>query len=314
MLSEKYDFFLKIANTGSITKAADELLISQPALSKYLIRLEESLHAQLFDRSSYPLQLTKAGKIFMQYVLDGIEQEKDCFTQIQGLQDNHVEALRVGVGRWRGSCILPFILPAFQEKYPFIDISIFEGSSDELADTLLKNKTDIAIMAQYNHYQNLRHIPLANEPILLTANNAHPIVKKLFSQYPGHTSSIHVDLKLFQQEMFILPHPYQGLAREIENYFSQIHFVPQRTMLIDNLTTSMYIVSQSSYLTFLPKVAIRAHTPPQNLAFMTIGSPTLQIPIGIAYNPSSPLSHASHLFIEAVSNFLSPSHPHTISM
>ena len=61
MIYRNYDYFLTIVKTGSLTKAAEILYITQPSLSKYLSRLEENLNIQLFDRSRSPLTLTYAG-------------------------------------------------------------------------------------------------------------------------------------------------------------------------------------------------------------------------------------------------------------
>lgn len=269
MFSEKYLFFVEIANCGSITKAADRLLISQPALSKYLNRLEVSLNTELFDRKSHPLKLTRSGEIFLRYVLQGIDQEKRCKMQIENLQNNKVETLRIGIGRWRGSCILPQILPVFQERFPYIKIEVVEGVSDFIADALLKARIDVAIMGQFEHYHNLAYIPLRDERVLLLGNNSHPTVKQIHIQNPGYSGFIQVDLNLFQQENFIMTTSHQGLARVVENYFAKIDMTPQNVTYIESLNTGTHMVSQGNYFTFLPEIAVHSLSLPSNISFMT---------------------------------------------
>ena len=66
----KLDYFITIAETGNLTKAAENLYVSQPSLSQYLKRLENSLGAELFDRNSSPLRLTYAGEKYYAYAID----------------------------------------------------------------------------------------------------------------------------------------------------------------------------------------------------------------------------------------------------
>lgn len=66
----KLDYFITIAETGNLTKAAEILYVSQPSLSQYLKRLENSLGAELFDRNSSPLRLTYAGEKYYAYAID----------------------------------------------------------------------------------------------------------------------------------------------------------------------------------------------------------------------------------------------------
>lgn len=68
MYFKNYEYFLMIAEEGSISKAADKLYLTQPSLSKYLKRLEENLGVELFSRDRYPLALTQAGIIYKRYV------------------------------------------------------------------------------------------------------------------------------------------------------------------------------------------------------------------------------------------------------
>jgi len=303
MLSEKYGFFVEIAECGSITKAANNLLISQSALSKYLSRLEHSLNTQLFDRRTLPLRLTNAGEIFLRYVVQGIDLEKQCLSQISDLTENPTETLRIGIGPWRGSCFFPLILPLFQEKYPFIKVEVLEGVSDAMADAIQKNLIDLAIMGSSEAYPHLDHIPLCNERVLLVGNNSHPIVRQLLVEHLDRPGFPHTDLQLFQNERFILTTAKQNFSRAVEKYFAETGFSPREPMRIESLHTGTYMVAQGNYFTFLPEIATWSISLPPNITFMTIGEPELIFPIAITYNKNTEFSHAARLFIEVVLNY-----------
>lgn len=310
LFQEKYGFFVAIAECGSITQAANTLLISQSALSKYLHRLESTVNAQLFDRRSLPLRLTRAGEIFLRYVVQGIDLEKQCIAQIGSLKENLIETLRVGIGPWRGSCFFPLILPAFQEKYPFIKLEVLEDVSDALADATLKGTVELSIMGAPESYPALNSIPLCNERILLVGNSSHPIVRRLLVEQLNRPSFMHTDLQLFQKERFILTSSKQGFARAVEHYFAQVNFSPTDFTRIESLHTGTYLVSNGNYFTFLPEIATHSISLPENLAFMTFGSPELLFPVAVTYNKSTSLSHAAQLFIEVVLNYYSQNTAH----
>lgn len=305
LFQEKYGFFVEIAECGSITKAANNLLISQSALSKYLHRLEAAVNAQLFDRRSLPLNLTRAGEIFLRYVVQGIDMEKQCMAQIESLKENLVETLRVGIGPWRGSCFFPLILPAFQEKYPFIKLEVLEDVSDALADAVLKGSVDLCIMGAPESYPALNNIPLCNERIFLVGNSSHPIVRRLLVEQLERPGFPHADLQLFRKERFILTSPKQGFARAVEHYFAQVNFSPTDCTRIESLHTGTYMVANSNCFTFLPEIATRSISLPENLAFLTFGQPEPLFPIAVTYSKSAPLSNAARLFIEVVLNYYS---------
>ena len=300
MFNEKYRFFLEIAKYGSITKAAEHMLISQSALSKYLHRLEEELHTKLFDRTSLPMKLTRSGELFMRYVVQGSQLENQMMRQIDELQGNIVETLRIGVGTWRGSCSLPKILPVFQEQYPFIRIELIEGVSDVLADAIAKDNVDVCIMGAVRRYPGFEQIPLHDERILLIGNNSNLMVNQLHVANTNYFDFVHVDIHDFQQERFILTTEHQQFARVIEDYFQQVHFRPIDTMRVQNLQTSMYMVSNGNYFAFLPEIALHSLFIPENITFFTVGDPVLTYPISVVFSKQENLSNAAKLFVESV--------------
>ena len=76
MVSKQDEYFLTIAECGSISRAAQKLYLTQPALSGSLKRLEESLGVLLFSRDASPLQLTQAGELYYRYVRENRERER----------------------------------------------------------------------------------------------------------------------------------------------------------------------------------------------------------------------------------------------
>ena len=136
MISKQEEYFLAIAQAGSISKAAQGLYLSQPALSSSLKRLEEDLGAQLFDRESTPLRLTQAGERYLSYVRENQERERRLRQDLAQMEREPSGTVRIGLNLWRSSLVLPRVLPAFQRRYPHIQVEPLEGSHQELAARL----------------------------------------------------------------------------------------------------------------------------------------------------------------------------------
>ena len=116
MVSKQDETFLAIAQAGSVSKAAQGLYLSQPAVSRSLKRLEEDLGAQLFDREAVPLRLTQAGERYLRYVRENQERERRLRQDLAQLEREPSGTVRVGLNFWRSSLVLPRVLPAFQRQ------------------------------------------------------------------------------------------------------------------------------------------------------------------------------------------------------
>ena len=97
MVFKNFEYFIAIAEEGSISKAAERLYISQPSLSKYLKRLEENFGEELFCRESYPLKLTKAGELYLSYVKELTKKETRLLEELSYLRNSEAGDVCVGV-------------------------------------------------------------------------------------------------------------------------------------------------------------------------------------------------------------------------
>ena len=152
MVSKQDETFLAIAQAGSVSKAAQGLYLSQPAVSRSLKRLEEDLGAQLFDREAAPLRLTQAGERYLRYVRENQERERRLRQDLAQLEREPSGTVRVGLNFWRSSLVLPRGLPAFQRRYPHIQVEPAEGSHQDLSVLLDQGKLDFALLHRPHPY------------------------------------------------------------------------------------------------------------------------------------------------------------------
>jgi len=149
-------------------REAEKLYISQPSLSQYLKRLENSLGVELFDRGALPLRLSFAGERYYEYVLQMMKLEENMRRELQDIKNQESGVLRLGVALWRGACLLPDVFPYFHEHYPGIRVELTEGRTSQLVNALTNDKIDIAIMnlPALMNYSTLTCETIFEEPIL----------------------------------------------------------------------------------------------------------------------------------------------------
>ena len=152
---ELYRIFYVVANNGNITKAADELSISQPAISKAIKNLEEQLGGQLFTRTKRGVNLTEEGKEFYNYIkqaMEYISSAENKFTELINLKTG---CIRIGIGTTLTKQFLLPYLEKFHKLYPNIDIEIVTNLSSELIPKLRNGLIDMMIVNLNNqNYDN----------------------------------------------------------------------------------------------------------------------------------------------------------------
>ena len=142
---ELYRIFYVVANNKNITKAANELNISQPAISKSIKKLEDKLGGQLFIRSKRGVTLTEEGKEFYKYIkeaMDYINNAENKFTELINLERG---SIRIGTTTSITKKFLLKYLKEYHMKYPNIDIKIVMNPPDEMISQLKKGLLDIVI-------------------------------------------------------------------------------------------------------------------------------------------------------------------------
>lgn len=142
---EYYKIFYTVALYGNITKAANSLYISQPAVTKSLQKLENELEITLFNRSPKGVTLTENGKIFYEFVKNGVESFMNGEHKITSLKNLETGTIKIGAS----STVTKYFLVNFIEKfhilYPNIDISITNNLTNNLISDLKKGSLDILI-------------------------------------------------------------------------------------------------------------------------------------------------------------------------
>ena len=168
-----YWIFYTVANAGNISKAAKELYISQPAISKSIQKLEESLNCKLFSRSSRGVVLTTEGNLLYGHV-------KEAFETLCAGEDKLKRSMELGVGHLHlgvSSTLCKYMLMPYLKEFirrnPHISISISCQSTNETLRLLDDNKIDIGLIGKPGNLKNIKFYYLDNIEDVFVANKEY---------------------------------------------------------------------------------------------------------------------------------------------
>ena len=234
------EYFIAIINAGSISAAAEELGISQPALSAYLKRLEASVGATLLNRSTNPISLTDAGKAFANYLENTKMLERKLAQEIDDLENLKKGKIVVGGAVFFNVSYLPAAIAEFNQLYPGIDIEIVDGQIPEITADALAGKIDIFTTPIKGQDDDFCYEEMFNEKLFLCTPPKWEVNHKLPKpKSDGYAVLDAKDFDLLKDCTFITLHEDQDIGRKMQALFHKHNFTPKHTVIGGQTLTTL---------------------------------------------------------------------------
>lgn len=285
---KEIDYILTIAECGSISKAADKLLMTQPSLSQFLQQFESSLGCQLFLRTTRGVVLTAAGEAFIEDARKIQSLYREAQTKLRDINDVKGGTVRLGISTFRAQEFLPPILEKFYAMYPDVAVQITELDTIPLETSILEGSLDMGIVAfplhKLKHDENVEI--LLNDEVVIAARKGHPISRYLHTDEDGRVWVNFRDAARFE---FVLGPVGTRLGRIARQQFSACKKIPITRN--DNLTASLALAMARRGLALALTYSSVMST--RNLDFISIGKEGIYLPLALAYPPSSYRSRAA---------------------
>ncbi|MEJ5053466.1 LysR family transcriptional regulator [Sphingobacterium sp. MYb382] len=177
-----FDFRLKVFHTVAkrlnFTKAAEELYISQPAVTKHIKEIEQYYKVKIFDRNGSKIKLTAPGETLLKYteqlfeVYSKIDFELNTFTQ------SWSGTLRIGASSTVAQYILPALLAAFRASFPDIKITLTTGNTEQIEHALQHGSIDLGLVEGKSKNNDFKYTPFIKDELVLVVNASHPLANK----------------------------------------------------------------------------------------------------------------------------------------
>lgn len=167
--------FYTVAQRQSITAAAGDLLLTQPAVSLQIKALEKDLGLPLFQRGGSKLTITQAGEVLYRCAVSILHAKDEAERAIAELRDGTRGKLILGGGTTGGAYILPRIVHAYKEICPDTEITLHIGSTDQISEKLLQNVVDMAVLGGPMEDRRFTVEPICADELVLIASPSSPI-------------------------------------------------------------------------------------------------------------------------------------------
>ncbi|MCV2484992.1 LysR family transcriptional regulator [Flavobacterium sp. SH_e] len=176
------DFRLKVFYTVALrlnfTKAATELYITQPAVSKHIQELEETYKNKLFERNGSKIALTPAGKILLKYTKSIFDIYREIDFEMSSFNNERQGLLRLGASTTISQYIISPVLASFHQKQKDIKVNLLNGNTEQIENALINKEIEIGIVEGQSKNQSIKYIPFLKDELVLVCNSNNPFVKQ----------------------------------------------------------------------------------------------------------------------------------------
>jgi len=170
--------FFTVANRLSFTKAAKELFITQPAISKHIQELEEQYKIKFFERNGSKISLTNAGELLLKHTKNIFEVYREIDFDMSALINQQRGLLRLGASTTISQYIIPPLLARFHQKLQEIKVNLLNGNTEQIEKALLNKEIEIGIVEGQSKNQSIKYIEFLKDELVLVCNSKNPLINK----------------------------------------------------------------------------------------------------------------------------------------
>jgi LysR family nitrogen assimilation transcriptional regulator len=276
--------FLRIAETGSISRAAQSLGIAQPSLSQQLLRLEDEIGFSLFERIARGVILTEAGRIFLErarHILHVTEQAVADARQLrEEARGKVVFAMPPSIVRLAGAALVETLA----RVAPLVRVRIVEAFTGSIRGWLEAEKVDLGILYDLGGLRHLSARFLLRDRLVVVGPPG---------RFEGNDAATPLGLDVLAGEPLIAPGPEHGLRQLIEREAAREGIALRVDQETDSLDTMSSLVAAGHGLAVLPLCSVSDPALAGRLSMASIGAPPLYRSLNVVRNPSHVLTHAS---------------------
>lgn len=289
-----YKIFYTVANTGNISKAARELYISQPAISKSIQKLEDSIGARLFERSSRGVTLTDAGELLYTHVKSAFETLTLGEDRLRRSIELGVGHLTIGVSSTLCKYILLPYLKEFIKENPHINISISCQSTNQTLHLLEEGKLDVGLIGKPAQLKNIDFYALREIEDIFVATR----------DYLHNLSIRGVRRDQLLQNATLMLLDKENMTRQyIDDYLQENHISLQDIIEVSNMDLVIEMSKISLGIGCVIKDFVKEELQEGSLMEIPLAIPIHKREIGFAYNRDVKISESLEKFVQFYENY-----------
>ncbi len=280
---EHKKYVYEVYKARSFSKAAENMYLSQPSLSLTIKKVEKNIGAQLFDRSTTPIQMTECGMEYIRCIEKIMDMENGFEIYLNDLNNLQVGNIAIGASNFFSSYILPPVITKFKAKYPKITVQLIEADTANLERQLYAGSLDL-IIDNYDFNETIyqKHY-FYSEQMLLAVPEKISVSRKT-KKYRLTSEDIagnkHMDphfpavpLELFDQIPFILLRPGNDTRERADNILRESGVTPKLVLELDQLATAYHIACHGMGVTLISDTLALQNPPDTRIHYYKVDGP-----------------------------------------
>jgi DNA-binding transcriptional LysR family regulator len=282
--------FYHVARNLSFTKAAQEMFITQPAVQMQVTNLERQYGVLLFERKNRKITLTEAGASLYSYARQIMTLAFEAEQMLMNLKEHPCGILRLGTTQTWARYLMPTYVLLFQKRFPEIRIQLAEGSSEEMAASVVQGVNDVAIVGRVPYVDALEAMPFPGherDELMVTVSPRHRLAARSA-----------IDLAELRGEPMILRERGAGTRQVVTQYFEERGFSP--TVLLEAASAPFIkdLVAKGAGVSILTKVSLEESIRSGALKGISLEGGGLFLPIDIVFQRRGSRAPAARAFLD----------------
>jgi len=288
---KQIEYFVRVAELGSFTRASIALDVAQPALSRQVRLLEVELRQSLLVRNGRGATPTEAGKLLMEHgrgILHQVSRAREDLERARGALAGRVV---VGLPPSIARVLAVPLSRAFRQRLPEASLSITEGLSGGMREALASGRLDIALIYNATPSPELELRPLVAEELFLVQSN------------PGRAATgapRPLPLRELAQLPLVIPSRPNAIRMQVESALADLGLKPRIALEIDGPAAILELVADGAGSAVLSRIAVQTSARPQAFTMRPIGSPRLRSHLSIAVSSQRPTTLTQQATLELI--------------
>jgi DNA-binding transcriptional LysR family regulator len=269
---QQLEYFRVVARTQHVTQAAEELTITQPALSRAVARLERELGVALFDHRGRSVKLNRYGAAFLRHVERALAAIEEGRREVMDLSDRDAGVIAFGFAHALGTSVVPDLIATFRAQHPRARFQLLQNASHMILEKLEAGEVDLALVSPVPPTsERIESLELSSEELYLCVPHEHRLGKRRS-----------VRLADLRDDTFVCLREGYGLRTLTDHFCAQAGFAPKIAFEGEEIATLRGLVAAGLGVAIIPAGSPAESAPPQ----LRITEPVCRRSIGLLWDPS----------------------------
>lgn len=291
---KQLEAFVKIADSGSFSKAAKDLFLTQPTISAHITSLEKELNSRLFVRNTKEVRLSDKGEVLYNYAKQMLVIQRRIEEEFATDEDKEQQCLTIAASTIPAQYLLPKILVAFSERYPNQQFKLIETDSAKVIEQVMNHTVDIGFTGTVLDKKFCKHIPFYQDELVVITPNTE---KYRELQKTEKDATWIIDEKLIMRE------EGSGTRKEAEKQLKKIGLQVAKLNVIASMENPEAIkkaVSSGMGISIISKLAAEEEVKNGMLLALPVDTEDSRRDINVVYDRNLQPSRTTERFVKLV--------------